>query len=186
MCGPSWSVLGSGPNPGPRHDLCCHTDISCVSPFSIGLGDGDAAVEGRLRAAVRSEFAVELIHADPDNPVFARGWCQVHGCERGAWTRLLCGAHYEHWRRAGPVDRDTFLATAPPIRGVSDRIDTFDLRGLTPQLPLEVAYSIQCRHDDRTVRLLPTMIIRLVDLVAAAKVASLLDHSLQRWTVLAH
>jgi len=139
----------------------------------------------RLRAAVRPEFAVELIHADPDNPVFARGRCQVHDCERGAWTRLLCGAHYEHWRRAGPGDRETFLATAPPIRGTSDRTDSFDLRGLTPQLRLEIAYSIQRRHDDRTVRLLPTMIIRLVGLVAAAQVSSLLDHSLQRWTVLA-
>lgn len=48
----------------------------------------------RLRVAVRPEFAVDLIHADPDNPVFARGRCEVPGCGRGAWTRLLCSAHY--------------------------------------------------------------------------------------------
>lgn len=44
--------------------------------------------------------------------------------------------------------------------GHSERVDAFDLRGLALQLRLELAYSIQARHDERTVRLIPMMINR--------------------------
>ena len=49
----------------------------------------------RLTVALRPEFTGDLIRIDPDNPVFARGRCQVSCCDRGAWTRMLCGTHYE-------------------------------------------------------------------------------------------
>lgn len=48
----------------------------------------------RLSAVLRPEFTGDLIRIDPDNPVFARGRCQVTGCDRGAWTKLLCNTHY--------------------------------------------------------------------------------------------
>lgn len=140
----------------------------------------------QLQAAVRPEFAVELIHTDPANPVFARGQCRVTGCGRGAWSKFLCNGHYGRWTHAGRPELTTFAMTNGPIAEHSDRIDAFDLRGLLPQLRLEVAYSIQVRHDQRTVRLVPMMINRLVRLVIAAKVGSLLDHGLERWALLAH
>lgn len=140
----------------------------------------------KLTAALRPEFTADLISVDPDNPVFARGRCQVRGCGRGAWTRMLCNGHYGRWHTHGRPDLAVFAATTGPLHSSSDRIDAFDLRRLPTQLRLEVAYSIQCRHDERTIRLLPMMINRLVDLVTAAQVTSLLDHSLPRWTMLAH
>ena len=140
----------------------------------------------QLTAAVRPEFAVELIRIDPDNPVFARGRCQVIGCGRGAWTQMMCNGHYGRWCRDGRPDLAQFADTTGPIQGMSDRIDAFDLRRLKLQVRLEIAYSIQCRHDERTIRLIPVMINRLVDLVTSAKVGSLLDHPLPQWTVLAH
>lgn len=140
----------------------------------------------KLQAAVRPEFAVELIHTDPAHPVFARGQCRVAGCERGAWSKFLCNGHYGRWTREGRPQLATFAMTTGPMAGHSDRIDAFDLRGLPLQLRLEVAYSIQIRHDQRTIRLVPMMINRLVRLVIAAKVGSLLDHGLERWTLLAH
>lgn len=139
----------------------------------------------KLLVMVRSEFAAELIHADPGNPVFARGRCQVTGCERGAWTKMLCNGHYGRWRNNGRPDVAEYAATTGLLKGRSDRTDAFDLRGLPLQVRLEVGYSIQCRHDQRTVRLIPMMINRLVELLTATGVTSLLDHDLPRWTVLA-
>ena len=99
---------------------------------------------------------------------------------------MLCNGHYGRWRSSGRPDVAAFAATAGPLKSWSDRVDAFDLRGLSQQVRLEIAYSIQCRHDERAVRLIPTMINRLVVLVVAARAASLLDHTLPRWTMLAH
>jgi len=140
----------------------------------------------KLSVAVRPEFTAQLIHTDPGNPVFARGRCQVAGCERGAWTQMLCNGHYGRWRNSGRPDVAQYASTTTLLAGRSDRTDAFDLRGLPLQVRLEVAYSIQCRHDERTVRLIPMMINRLVELLTATQVTSLLDHDLPRWTVLAH
>lgn len=145
---------------------------------------GSALLE-KLMVAVRPEFTAELIPIDPENPVFARGRCQVLGCERGAWTRLLCNGHYGRWRTTGQPDIARYAATTTLFADSSDRIDAFDLRGLPLQVRLEVAYSIQCRHDERTVRLIPTMVNRLVALLSATQVTSMLDHDLPRWRVLA-
>lgn len=139
----------------------------------------------KLTVVVRPEFTAELIHTDPDNPVFARGRCQVTGCERGAWTKMLCNGHYGRWRNRGCPNVVHFAATTGVLQSRSDRIDAFDLRGLPLQVRLEVAYSIQCRHDERTVRLIPMMINRLVELLTTTNATSLLDHDLPRWTLLA-
>ena len=135
----------------------------------------------KLTATVRPEFSTVLIRIDADNPVFARGRCQVAGCGRGAWTRMLCNGHFGRWRHSGRPDVAAFAATTSVLQGRSDRVDAFDLRGLPQQLRLEIAYSIQRRHDERTVRLIPIMINRLVALVTAAGATSLLDHTLPRW-----
>ncbi|HUG84270.1 MAG TPA: site-specific integrase [Euzebya sp.] len=137
----------------------------------------------KLSRAVRPEFQAELIGIDVDNPVFARGRCSVEGCDRGAWSRLLCGSHYNRWRLGGRPDMDVFCATTGLIvpRLGSEHVDTFDLRRLSSQLRLEVGYSIQCRHDDRTVRLIPEMIRQFVDLLATTDVTSLLDRPIDDW-----
>jgi len=149
------------------------------------IGELKPSVLGQLQSVVRAEFACEVIHANPDNPVFARGRCQVSACGRGAWSQLLCDAHYNRWRLHGRPDRKVFLATTPAIVGRSGYVDAFDLRRLPSQVRLEIAYSIQGRHDDRTIRLLPVMINRLVDLVSATGVNSLLDLSIQGWAAAA-
>lgn len=136
-----------------------------------------------LLEAVRAEFQVELIRIDPDHPVFARGRCTVEGCERGGWSKQLCDAHYNRWRRGGRPALATYCATTGPIvsRGLGERTDGFDLRELRLQLRLEVAYSIQRRHDERRVRLIPVMIHQLVALLAASQASSLLDRPAEDW-----
>lgn len=124
----------------------------------------------RLRDAVRAGLAGEIIRIDPDDPVFARGRCRVAGHSRGGWSRMLCSANYNRWRRYGSVNLDVFAASTGPVqvKATSRWIDVFDLSALPTQLRLEVAYSIQRRHDDRTVRLVPTMISRLVALLSVS------------------
>jgi len=147
----------------------------------------DGSLLAKLLGAVRPEFQAESIRIDPDDPVFARGRCSVQGCERGAWSRLLCGAHYNRWRFGGRPEMAEFCATTGPIisRAGSELVDAFDLSGLDLQARLETAYSIQCRHDDRTVRLIPEMIRQFVNLFADAKVDSLLDRPVDDWVDLA-
>lgn len=126
----------------------------------------------RLDTVVRSEFRGEIIAVDVDNPVFARGRCRVDGCDRGAWSRLMCLAHYTRWRTQDRPDLEQFCATTGPlrVRPGADLVDAFDLRALTDGLGLELGYIIQCYHDDRTVRLLPGMVRDLVQLLLAAEV----------------
>lgn len=136
-----------------------------------------------LLEAVRPEFQSGLIRIDPVHPVFARGRCAVEGCERGGWSKQLCDAHYNRWRLGGRPPLAVYCATTGPIvsRGLGERTDTFNLRELTLQLRLEVAYSIQRRHDERRVRLIPVMIHQLVALLAASEAGSLLDRPVEDW-----
>lgn len=140
-----------------------------------------SGLHAQLAALVRPEFREPIIPLDVDHPVFARGRCEVSGCRRGAWSRLLCSAHYTRWRNHGRPELEQFRATTGPVRLQTGTIDAFDLRRLNDTTRLEVAYVIQCYHDDRTVRLLPTMISGLVQLLVAAKVGSLLDRPLPDW-----
>lgn len=141
-------------------------------------------VLAKLEAALRPEFCGEMIRIDPDDPVFARGRCAAADCQRGGWSKGLCGAHYRRWIDRGRPVLEAFVADpGPPIRVIpgSETVDTFDLRPLSGQLRLEVAYSIQCRHDDRTVRLIPDMIRRMVAWLAASGCGSLLNRSVEEW-----
>jgi integrase len=137
----------------------------------------------KLLEAVRPEFQAALIRIDPDHPVFARGRCAVEGCERGGWSKQLCDAHYNRWRLADRPSMADYCATTGPIpaRGTRDRTDAFDLRELALQLRLEVAYSIQQRHDERRVRLIPVMVHQLVALLAASQATSLLERPVEDW-----
>ncbi|MBW3579080.1 MAG: site-specific integrase [Actinobacteria bacterium] len=145
----------------------------------------DGSLLAKLVTVVRPEFQVELIPIDPDDPVFGRGRCQVGGCERGSWARGLCGGHHQRWLQQGGPDVAEFVATAAAItpRVTSYLADTFDLRALHDrrQMQLEVAYSIQCRHDDRGSRLMPEMIRQFVKLLANSSADSLLDHAVGDW-----
>lgn len=136
-----------------------------------------------LVATVRTEFATEVIHVDPDDPVFGRGRCTVAGCERTAWTRRICTAHYGRWRHRGQPDLVEYCATTGPItsRPGSHMVDAFDLSALGLQPRLEVAYILQCCHDDRRIRVPPSIIRHVVGLLHDTGVTSLLDRPLDHW-----
>jgi integrase len=139
----------------------------------------------RLRTAVRAEFGVEVYVPDPDDPVLGGGRCAVAGCAGRCCAHGLCHGHAVAGRRApGRPDVATFLAAAPaPLRRRAGprRHETFSVAGLPEQLQLELGYVLQCRHDERAATLKPSMLARLVTIVAAARVPSLLALPVTDW-----
>ena len=130
-----------------------------------------------LVAAVRPEFCGEVITVSPEDPVFGRGRCEVAGCGRSAWARDLCSAHHQRWAGHGKPDLGEFKAgaAAVAVRAGSKNVDGFDLSALAVGPRLEVAYVLQCRHDDRTVRVPPSTVRHLVALLADSGAGSLLE-----------
>jgi hypothetical protein len=60
-------------------------------------------------------------------------------------------------------------------------VDAFDLSELCARPRLEVAYILQRRHDDRSVRVPPSTIRHLVGLLTHSGATSLLDRPLDAW-----
>jgi integrase len=148
-------------------------------PADIGHDDRLAA----LLAAVRPEFAGDIIRVDPDDPVFGRGRCGVTGCARTSWALQLCAAHHQRWTKHGKPAVEQFRATTGPIaiRAGSEMVDAFDLSALAIRPRLEVAYVLQCRHDERSVRVPPSAIRHLVGLLVDSGANSLLERPLDSW-----
>jgi integrase len=59
--------------------------------------------------------------------------------------------------------------------------DAFDLSFLPLQHRLEIAYVLQCRHDDRTVRVIAHTITDMATVLERDGVESFLDRSLEHW-----
>lgn len=73
---------------------------------------------GRLMAAVRPEFRVDVYFPDPGDRVLGRPVCRVPGCDRSGWEYGLCGGHGTRWRSQGRPDLQGFLAApGPPLHG---------------------------------------------------------------------
>ena len=60
--------------------------------------------------------------------------------------------------------------------------EVIQLDRLTPQLTLEMQYVLQRRHDERQGKLPPGVVMRVVRMLAAADVTSLLDHDEDVWS----
>ena len=150
---------------------------------AVAAPDGRGDRLGELVAAVRPEFCGEVIAVSPEDPVFGRGRCGVLGCGRSAWARDLCSAHHQRWASHGRPDLGEFKqsASAVAVRAGSENVDGFNLSALAVGPRLEVAYVLQCRHDDRTVRVPPSTVRHLVALLAGPGTGSLLDRPLEDW-----
>jgi len=143
------------------------------------LDDGLA----KLFAVVRAEFRVETYLPDPDDPVLGGGRCGVAGCGRLLRSRGLCKSHYARWLRAGRPDLESFTKSASPLekRAVPWTGEVYNLSQLPPRLHLEVAYALQCRHDERAGKLAREAFGRVVKLALDGAAESLLDRSLDEW-----
>ncbi|WP_219419488.1 hypothetical protein [Pseudonocardia nigra] len=139
----------------------------------------------KLIGVVRPEFRADVLVFDPRDPVFGGPACAVAGCVRTARGRGLCGAHQLRWRNQGKPDLDQFTATTSPViaskfgNGPAAPVPPSEcqvnLADLGPQLRLEVQYLLQCRRDDHTAQAPVDTVARMVRLLAALSVTSLLD-----------
>ena len=106
--------------------------------------------------------------------------CRIEHCL--LWPQAsspFCHAHTNAWRCHGRPDpgefADGFVPTGLPAN------ETIRLGALAPALRLEMQYALQCRHDQRRGKVTPTIVGRVVRLLVAAEVSSLLDHDEAGW-----
>ncbi|ART74434.1 integrase (plasmid) [Mycobacterium dioxanotrophicus] len=106
--------------------------------------------------------------------------CRIEHCL--LWPQAsspFCHAHTNAWRCHGRPDpgefADGFVPTGLPAN------ETIRLGTLAPALRLEMQYALQCRHDQRRGKVTPTIVGRVVRLLVAAEVSSLLDHDEAGW-----
>ncbi len=69
---------------------------------------------GKLMAAVRPEFRVDILVPERGALVFDSAPCRVPGCVRQPRTRRLCKGHYYKWKDEGRPDIEAFAATVSP------------------------------------------------------------------------
>lgn len=142
-----------------------------------------AALADLIVERLRPPFSATVIRVDADDPVFGRGRCSVGECDRTSWARRLCQGHHQRWILHGKPDPVAFAATAGPValRAGSENVDSFNLSLLPYQHRLEIAYVLQCRHDDRSVRVLAYTITDMATVLTASGAVSLLDRPLTDW-----
>lgn len=145
-------------------------------------GEDRRSLLAKLEMAVRAEFRVEVYWPDADDPALG-GACVVADCHGLPRARGLCNAHHRRWRDAGRPEMAGFVTSAPPRRRRStpSRSDCFDLSALDGQLRLELAYALQCRHDERTGRLNGHAFAHVVQLTADSGCTSLLEWPVDAW-----
>jgi hypothetical protein len=81
-------------------------------------------------------------------------------------------------------DIDTFAARFEP-GWVVPADESIQLGGLPPQLQLEIQYTLQQRRDRRVGKLQPSVVARVVRLLAGSSASSLLDHDEDTWLAIA-
>ena len=106
--------------------------------------------------------------------------CQVPGCR--LWPQAagpFCHAHHNTWRANGRPDPVVFAHEFAAVRVPSDQV--IDLARLPEPLRWELAYVIQCRHDDRASRTPAEVVGRLVSFLLEAGVSTLRGGHEQSW-----
>ena len=86
-------------------------EVGGVSGQPAWLGSAEG---GRLLAAVRPEFQVEVLIPAPGDLILGTPPCRVDGCPHRQRHRGLCHAHHQRWKRQGRPDLDRFVAAADP------------------------------------------------------------------------
>ncbi len=107
--------------------------------------------------------------------------CRVGGCRLWAHPgSQWCFQHRKRWIRRGQPDPEAFVdQMAEHDEFTGERID---LRRLPTPLRLEIAYVLQCRSDEGSVRLIPWQLQRIINALAGTGLHSLLAVSEDDWT----
>jgi len=110
----------------------------------------------------------------------ASATCLVCHCD--LWSHPaspFCHAHTNTWKLKGRPGVRTFVANFTASDGIEN--ETIRLDRLAPQLRLEIQYALQCRHDERTTKAAPEVVMAVVRFLATTSVRSLLDETENTW-----
>lgn len=106
--------------------------------------------------------------------------CRIGYCDLWPQAALpLCHSHANTWRANGRPDMEEFVRGFGEVAATEEQI--IRLGGLGPQLRLELQYALQCRHDQRTTKTFPAVVMALVRALADTGATSLLDRSEDEW-----
>ncbi|MGH2855402.1 MAG: hypothetical protein ACRDLF_14550, partial [Solirubrobacteraceae bacterium] len=136
----------------------------------------------RIAALLRPDFNQGIICPDPTDPVLAGRRCAVEGCDRPSRSRGMCRTHHARWVNRGRPELAGFVASAVPVRPGDSRVDeVFDLSALHEDCRVEIAFVLQCRHDERGRGIRPAAVRPVVAMLAAAGARSVLERSVSGW-----
>jgi integrase len=85
----------------------------------------------------------------------------------------------QHLEVNGRPDLNVFVDGFARVAMPADESIRLDL--LTGQLLLEMQYALQCRHDERTTKTEPAVVMQAVRILAASATTSILDLTEQQW-----
>ena len=128
----------------------------------------------RWERAGRPDLGIWLVDPPPIKEPAADAVCRIGHCD--LWpqsTQPFCHSHYNTWRANGRPDIDGFIARFAEVAVLADEVVRLD--GLPSLLRLEIAYALQCRHDERTSKTPPAIIMQMVRALKAEPVTSLLE-----------
>lgn len=134
----------------------------------------------RWERSGRPDFEAWLASGPPPVKAPVADACAIPGCP--LWPQAagpFCHAHHGTWRANGRPDPEVFADEFAAVRVPSDQV--IDLARLPEPLRWELAYVIQCRHDERASRTPPEVVGRLVSFLLEAGVPSLRDGDEQSW-----
>lgn len=134
----------------------------------------------RWERSGRPDLADWLASGQPPVKAPVAPACQVLGCR--LWPQAsgpLCHAHHSTWCANGRPVPAVFAERFAAVRVPADQV--IDLTRLAEPLRWEVAYALQCRHDQRTSRTPPEVVARAMRFLAEAGVTSLVGGDEQSW-----
>ena len=118
--------------------------------------------------------------AEPDAGSADAASCQVSFCGLLAHSGLgLCYRHNRAWKKQGCPDLAGWLAGIEHVPAWEG--ERADLAALGRQLRLEMAYVIQCRHDEQPMKTSPQNIRAVIRWLERSGVSSVLDRGEQQW-----
>jgi hypothetical protein len=107
---------------------------------------GQAGLLEQLMAAVRPEFRVDVLIADPDDPVLGVKPCEIGGCDRPIKHRGMCNGHHLRWKKLGCPDLATFKAEQTSPQMGRRELDSCTVPGCRYGV---AGHGLCCRHRDK-------------------------------------
>lgn len=119
-------------------------------------------------------------HSSMRQPAPLPAVCQIEHCQLWSKAQLpFCHSHANTWKMNGRPDVEAFAQRFTNDTVLAD--ESIRLGGLGSQLKLEIQYALQCRHDERTTKTAPMVVMQVVRFLTGVGETSLLERSEQDW-----